>query len=168
MLGNMIYMATGKLIGKLPVPETAQIARKIASEGMVLLKNDGTLPVRPQKVALFGVGAEDTVVCGTGSGYAFSPYTVSVRQGLENAGFEITSNLYFANYRKLKKQLEKSGPKLSILDKRFSGIRFMMDAPRITAQEMDAAKAADTAIYVVCRNTGENFDRKAEKVADAG
>ncbi len=163
MLGNMIYMATGKLIGKLPVPETAQVARNIAAQGMVLLKNDGTLPMQPKKVALFGVGAEDTVVCGTGSGYAFSPYTVSVRQGLENAGFEITSNLYFANYKKLKKQLEKSGPKLSMLDKRFSGIRFMMDAPRITAQEMDAAKAADTAIYVVCRNTGENFDRKAEK-----
>ncbi len=163
MLGNMIYMATGKLIGKLPVPETTQAASKIASEGMVLLKNDGTLPVQPQKVALFGVGAEDTVVCGTGSGYAFSPYTVSVRQGLENAGFEITSKLYFTNYNKLKKQLEKSGPKLSLIDKRFSGIRFMMDAPRITAQELDAAKSTDTAIYVVCRNTGENFDRKAEK-----
>ncbi len=163
MLGNMIYMATGKLVGKLPVPETAQVARNIAAQGMVLLKNDGTLPVQPQKVALFGVGAEDTVVCGTGSGYAFSPYTVSVRQGLENAGFEITSDLYFANYKKLKKQMEKSSPKLSIIDKRFSGIRFMMDAPQITAQEMDDAKVADIAVYVVCRNTGENFDRKAEK-----
>ncbi len=163
MLGNMIYMATGKLIGKLPVPETAQVARSIAAQGMVLLKNDGTLPMQPRKVALFGVGAEDTVVCGTGSGYAFSPYTVSVRQGLENAGFEITSDLYFSNYRKVKKQKEKSGPKLSMLDKRFSGIRFMMEAPAITSQEMDAAKAADTAVYVICRNTGENFDRKAEK-----
>ena len=92
ILGPAVYMATGKLIGSLPISRTAQIARQVAAEGMVLLKNDGTLPLKTKKVALFGAGAEDTAVCGTGSGFAFSPYIVNVRQGLENAGLEITSS----------------------------------------------------------------------------
>ena len=73
MLNTAVYMMTGKVTGKLPVPEAAGVARKAAEGGMVLLKNDGTLPMKPCRIALFGAGAEDTSICGTGSGYAFSP-----------------------------------------------------------------------------------------------
>lgn len=60
VLGPAVYMATGKLIGSLPIPIIAQVA----AEGIVLLKNDGILPLKTKKVALFGAGAEDTTVCG--------------------------------------------------------------------------------------------------------
>lgn len=163
MLKEAYYMLTGKQIGNLPFPETAQVARQVASEGMVLLKNDGTLPFSGKKLALFGVGAIDTIVCGTGSGYAFSPYKVTVMQGLQDAGIEITSTAWLEKYKKDQKQASKSGKKLSIIDKRWSGITPEAVETPITAEDMKAASAADTAIYVIRRNTGENFDRKAEK-----
>lgn len=163
MLKSAIYMATGKIIGKLPAPETAEAARQTAADGMVLLKNDGILPFREKKLALFGVGAVDTIVCGTGSGYAFSPYIVTVQQGLEDAGIEITSSAYFKKYAAAQGQAAKGAKKLSIIDKRWSGITAEAVEPEITVDDLNSADAADTAVYVIRRNTGENFDRKAEK-----
>lgn len=163
MIKEAYYMLTGKQIGNLPFPETAQVARQVASEGMVLLKNDGTLPFKGKKLALFGVGAIDTIVCGTGSGYAFSPYKVTVMQGLLDAGIEITSAAWLDKYKKDQKQTAKNGKKLSIIDKRWSGITPEAVETPITAEDLKAASAADTAVYVIRRNTGENFDRKAEK-----
>ena len=68
MINEAFYILTGKQLGKIPYPENAQTARETASEGMVLLKNDGTLPFRGKNIALYGVGAIDTIVCGSGSG----------------------------------------------------------------------------------------------------
>lgn len=163
MLKEAYYMLTGKQIGDLPFPETAQVARQVAGEGMVLLKNDGTLPFKGKKLALFGVGAVDTIVCGTGSGYAFSPYKVTLMQGLQDAGIEITSTAWLEKYKKDQKLAGKNGKKLSIIDKRWSGITPEAVETPVTAEDLKAASAADTAVYVIRRNTGENFDRKAEK-----
>ena len=163
MFKEAYYMLTGKQIGNLPFPETAQVARQVASDGMVLLKNDGTLPFKGKKLAIFGVGAVDTIVCGTGSGYAFSPYKVTVMQGLQDAGIEITSTAWFDKYNKEQKNAAKNGKKLSIIDKRWSGMTPEAVEPAITEEDLKAASATDTAIYVIRRNTGENFDRKAEK-----
>ncbi|MCR5229318.1 MAG: glycoside hydrolase family 3 C-terminal domain-containing protein [Solobacterium sp.] len=157
------YMLTGKLIGKLPFRENSETALRIAQEGIVLLKNDGVLPLKTGKLALFGAGSTDTSVCGTGSGYAFSPYTVSVYQGLKDAGYEITSDLWIKNYGRYKKESEKKGKKLTVLDKRFSGMTPYFDVAEITEEEVRAASSAETAVYVIKRNTGEGFDRKAEK-----
>ena len=52
--------------GPLPAPEAADTCRQGAVEGIVLLKNEGALPVREEKIALFGAGAVDTILCGTG------------------------------------------------------------------------------------------------------
>lgn len=163
MLKEAYYLLTGKQVGNLPFPETAHIARQVASEGMVLLKNDGTLPFHGKKLALFGVGALDTIVCGTGSGYAFSPYKVTVMQGLQGAGIEITSTAWLEKYRKSQKLAAKCGKKLSIIDKRWSGITPEAVEIPITSEDLKVASSADTAVYVIRRNTGENFDRKAEK-----
>lgn len=157
------YAATGKMTGKLPVKENASVALKAAREGIVLLKNDGILPLAPVKAALFGAGSSDTAFCGTGSGYAFSPYTVSVLQGLKNAGFEITSDLWLKNYESKRKKIEKEDKKLTFLDKRFSGVTPYFDVDLITEEEISAARDSDVAIYVIKRNTGEGYDRKAEK-----
>lgn len=163
MLKEGYYILTGKQFGHLPFPETAQAAREVAAEGMVLLRNDGTLPFKGRKLALFGVGASDTVVCGTGSGYAFSPYRISVLRGLQDAGIEITSTAWLNKYKKALKRSRKNGKKLTIIDKRWSGITPEVEEPEVTPADLSAASAADTAVYVIRRNTGENFDRKAEK-----
>ena len=163
MFKEAYYMLTGKQIGNLPFPETAQVARQVAGEGMVLLKNDGILPFKGNRMALFGVGAVDTIVCGTGSGYAFSPYKVTVLQGLQDAGITITSTAWLEKYKKDQKLAAKSGKKLSVIDKRWSGITPEAVETPITSGDLESASEADTAIYVIRRNTGEGFDRKAVK-----
>ena len=158
-----VYAATGKLLGKLPVKGNAEVALRAAEEGIVLLKNDGVLPLKPQSVALFGAGSRDTAVCGTGSGYAFSPYTVSVSDGLKKAGYQIVSDLWLNNYDKKKKEIEKKDKSLTFLDKRFSGRTAYFDVDVLTEEEIAGASAASVAFYVIKRNTGEGFDRKPEK-----
>ena len=50
--------------------ENQQEVRKLAGECMVLLENDGALPLRSdeKRIALYGNGARHTVKGGTGSG----------------------------------------------------------------------------------------------------
>ena len=45
-----------------------KIAYDAAKEGIVLLENDGILPVKEGKIALYGAGADLTIKGGTGSG----------------------------------------------------------------------------------------------------
>ena len=48
--------------------EHRKLAREAAAEGIVLLKNDGVLPIHPGKIALYGPGSRMTVKGGSGSG----------------------------------------------------------------------------------------------------
>ena len=47
--------------------ENRSLARKAAAEGMVLLENNGVLPLREKEIALYGAGARMTVKGGRGS-----------------------------------------------------------------------------------------------------
>lgn len=153
-----------KLSSKHPCPAHLADARSMAAEGMVLLKNDHhVLPLPVGKVALFGTGAVDTVSCGTGSGYVFAPYDITVEQGLREAGFELTSKTWLKRFEKASKQANKKDKTLSVIDRFWSGLKIHIDDLEITDAELHEAKAADTAIYVLSRNAGENHDRKAEK-----
>ncbi len=146
-----------------PFPAHIENARKIAEGGMVLLKNDeGALPIRPGKIALFGAGAVDTVACGTGSGYVTAPQ-VNVRDGLLNAGFTITSEAWLKRFEAEEQAANDADTTLSQLDRFFSGMKILIDEPLITEEELQEAQAADTAVFVIRRNAGENGDRKAEK-----
>ena len=53
-------------------------SRKIAGQGMVLLKNEGALPLRSgvKRIALFGNGGRRTIKGGTGSGDVNSRFVV--------------------------------------------------------------------------------------------
>jgi len=50
---------------ELDTPEHRAMARSLANESMVLLKNDGTLPLKPGplKIALIGPLADQTSIC---------------------------------------------------------------------------------------------------------
>ena len=68
--------------------ETEHIAavRRLAPECMVLLENDGTLPLKGAgKLALYGSGARRTIKGGTGSGDVNVRHFVTVEEGLKNA-----------------------------------------------------------------------------------
>ena len=64
--------------------QNAQLAKKMACECMVLLKNDGTLPVQKNiPIALFGNGARNTIKGGTGSGDVNSRSNTNIENGLK-------------------------------------------------------------------------------------
>ena len=146
-----------------PFPEHVENARKIAADGMVLLKNEAeALPICPEKIALFGAGAVDTVTCGTGSGYVTAPM-VTVRDGLMAAGFTLTSERWIDRFNEESKAVNDADKTLSYLDRFFSGRKILIDEPLISDEELSEAREADTAVYVIRRNAGESGDRKAEK-----
>ncbi len=146
-------------------------SRKIAAQGMVLLENDGTLPLseKPGRIALFGNGARATIKGGTGSGDVNSRFIVNVEQGLKEAGFEVTTNNWLdrfdetvrqskeAYYGRMRQKLEENGPAvfLEILTDPFH-------APETLAvlDEDIQESRAETAVYVLSRNSGEGRDRR--------
>ncbi|MDE7225139.1 MAG: glycoside hydrolase family 3 C-terminal domain-containing protein, partial [Acetatifactor sp.] len=68
------------------------LARLAAAEGFVLLKNDNsTLPLKSKRIALYGMGARKTVKGGLGSGSVEERYSVTMEEGLKNAGGEIAT-----------------------------------------------------------------------------
>ena len=79
--------------------ENAALARQAAAEGIVLLKNRGVLPLAPgAPVALFGAGAGRTVKGGTGSGDVNNRASISIWQGLKEAGVPLTSEDWLTDY----------------------------------------------------------------------
>jgi beta-glucosidase len=160
--------------------ETAhrKLARNAAAESIVLLKNDGTLPVAPCPVALYGAGAATTIKGGTGSGEVNERYSVTIEQGLKNAGFTITTDAWLREYEKLLRT-EKAAANKSLARKLFSGssddrINFMANAFQypsgrliadadIQGSKSAAAGGCDTCIYVIARQAGECSDRSLER-----
>ncbi|WP_319590046.1 glycoside hydrolase family 3 C-terminal domain-containing protein [uncultured Draconibacterium sp.] len=139
----------------------AAITRESASEGMILLKNENTLPLdNSMNIALLGVTSFDFIAGGTGSGDVNEAYTISLEQGLKNAGFEINSvsqNLYQKHRTSNLEQFEKP-----------EGISAMFNPynpPQISynkEQLDDIVNSADLAVITIGRNSGEGGDR-AEK-----
>ena len=63
-----------------PLEEAGRdVALQAARESIVLLENDGTLPLEPCRIALYGAGAAMTIAGGTGSGEVNVRHCVSAR-----------------------------------------------------------------------------------------
>ena len=142
--------------------------RRIAGECMVLLENDGVLPLSgPQKVALYGNGARATVKGGTGSGEVNSRYSVSVEQGLEEAGFEITTKQWLAEQDRVIQ--EEFGAYMADVHQRAEAMGipdfFVMFNEHFIPKALAPFQQAegDLTIYVLGRNSGEGSDRYAEE-----
>ena len=136
----------------------AQISRQTASEGMVLLKNnDQTLPFneRIKDIALFGCASYDFIAGGTGSGDVNSKYTISLSDGLRNAGLVLDDNLN-SLYNKyiIEEESKLVQPKMFLLPrKRVS--EMILDKNIIR----DAALRNDMAIITIGKTSGEFLDR---------
>lgn len=147
------------------------VARRAAAEGIVLMKNEGILPLAPgSRVALFGSGAGRTIKGGTGSGDVNERESVSIDQGLRNAGIEISSlewiRDYEGRYERSREDwkneiLEKSGgPGSPDLFQVYTSHAYRMpDGRPVEAADFEGA---DTAIYVISRIAGEGADRLEE------
>lgn len=147
--------------------ENRKVARKAAAEGMVLLKNEGQLlPLKEgTKVALYGVGASRTIKGGTGSGDVNERETVTIFQGLKNAGFEITTEDWIEDYDRQyqaaryawRDEIEEKASKLEDQVSGFFNIysttKFRMPAGAAITQT-----DADVAIYILSRVAGEGAE----------
>ncbi len=76
-----------------------ELLRKAGAESTVMLRNDGVLPLKKDEgIAVFGRVQYDYMYVGYGSGGdVIKPYTVSLNEGLKNAGCNINKeidNLY--------------------------------------------------------------------------
>ena len=149
--------------------ENLQVAYRAACEAMVLLKNDGTLPFKTKKVALYGPGASMTIKGGTGSGEVNERHSVTILEGMENRGFEISTKDWILDFedRYAKAQAaykEEKKKRVNIL-KVGALMNMLLDdfrAPlgrEITDEEV-ASSDTDSCIYVVSRQAGEGGDRK--------
>lgn len=134
----------------------AQLARKAASESMILLKNTGVLPFKSvKKVALFGNTSYDMIAGGTGSGDVNKAYMVSLNDGLTNAKFEVDERL-MGLYKTYKTEEKAKQPKP----------RTPFD-PRVAIPEMpigadlavNTVALNDIAIITIGKNSGEFADR---------
>jgi beta-glucosidase len=138
----------------------AQVSREAAAQGMVLLKNDGNaLPLKGVKrIALFGNTSYDLIAGGTGSGDVNKAYTISLTQGLANAGYMIDENLK-DTYIAYIKDVKSKQPKQRSFFVQGPPIPQMQIGTDLIAKEADNS---DIAILTIGRNAGEGRDRKLE------
>lgn len=142
----------------------AAITRQSSTEGMVLLKNNGVLPLNGIKtVALFGVNSYDFLSGGLGSGCVNVPYVVDMVQGLENSGMTTTpllTEIYrnYVKYAKAKLKADKN-PMMWFLNQG----QPKLDEIEITKRCVDhEVKLADAAIITIGRQAGEGMDRQID------
>jgi len=137
----------------------AKVARRAASEGMVLLKDDGdALPLSTGKrIAVFGNTSYNIIAGGTGSGDVNKAYTISLLQGLDNAGYKVQEKLSKTYQDYLADEKAKQPKPRNFFD--HPAPIAEMDVNSIVAQEADGA---DAAVITIGRNAGEGADRKLE------
>ena len=144
-----------------PLTANAQVARKAAAESMILLKNESlTLPLLAgSKVAVFGNNGIELIAGGTGSGDVSKMYTVSLSQGLFNAGFSVNSRLFSLYNQHIETEKGKK-PKKSLFEEMMSPFVPLPEMV-VSAEEIEKASAvSDIAIVSIGRNGGEANDRK--------
>ncbi|MBQ6812489.1 MAG: glycoside hydrolase family 3 C-terminal domain-containing protein [Agathobacter sp.] len=148
--------------------EHIDFLRRSAPECMVLLKSDGTFPLNETcTVALYGSGARRTLKGGTGSGDVNVRAFTTIEEGLDKAGFEITTKEWLTSYEQIyveerkkfvqsiKNEAEKKGIPAIIL-----GMGAIMPEPEY---DLPLQKSGELAIYVLSRISGEGADRKPIK-----
>ena len=142
----------------------AQITRQSSTEGMVLLKNAGVLPISNLKtVALFGVNSYDFLAGGLGSGAVNVPYSVDMVTGLKNIGVCTTpllTEIYqnYVKYARAKMKADKN-PIMWFLDTGQPKFDEIEITDRCVQHEV---KEADAAIITIGRQAGEGMDRAIE------
>ena len=147
-----------------------RILRKTSSECTLFLKRNDEFPLnKPCDVLLIGSGARNTLEGGLGSGSVESRYFTTCEEGLENAGFKITSKEWLNQYPHLKE--EKIKEHLNYIKNMFkihNSHSFSLGSISFPEYEYnlklnDDEKKADLAIYVLARNSGEGIDRRPIK-----
>jgi beta-glucosidase len=138
----------------------AAISRTIASEGMVLLKNDHALPLpKSSTIALFGNASYDIIAGGTGSGDVVKKYTISLDEGLVNSGFKLQQNnkSVYEDYVK-SENAKKPAPSFMDVFNPF----YIKEMEVKNELIVESVANSDVAIITIGRISGESKDRKVK------
>lgn len=152
---SMVTLATGDgKVSEEHAAEATELVEDIADEGIVLLDNDGTLPMaKNSKLNVFGWASTNPCYGGTGSGALSDAYpTVTLLEGLKNVGFELNTELsdFYTSYRA-------DRPVVGIFSQDWTLPE--PEAAQYTDEMMNNAKAfSDTAMVVITRVGGEGAD----------
>lgn len=143
------------------------LAGKAAAEGIVLLKNDGGLPLKlSDPIALFGSGAGKTVKGGIGSGDVNNRENISIFRGVREAGAAVTSLEWLKDYdrryddarEKWKEKILEDALHVDNPFDAYAANPFVLPEGRsITEKDL---KGACAALYVISRISGEGKDRR--------
>jgi len=141
----------------------AKLVHEATAEGMVLLENNGVLPLQNvKKVALYGTGSYDFIAGGTGSGNVNKAYVRNVAEGLKANGFDVDADIQtwyeqYIAYSKTKLRNNAAD----------NGLGILLGDPVVPEMEISRAFIAkkqpvtDIAVLTISRNAGEGDDRKA-------
>ena len=143
----------------------AAVTRQSATEGMVLLKNEATLPFAAdvKNVALFGNTSYNFIAGGTGSGNVNRAYTVSLLDGLKNVGYVVDESLkatYDAHIAKEQARIDAAVDPNDMFAA-FSPKPLPVELLPTKKQLADMVKNNDVALITIGRTSGEFLDRYA-------
>lgn len=129
------------------------LCEQIVAEGTVLLKNENnTLPLTDGKnVSIFGSASSNILTGGTGSGSTSSGTTVSLKDALESAGFNVNGTLW--NFYQSTSDKNADGATLS------GTIDWTLKEAKLTSDlKSSYSSYGDAAIVVFSRAAGEGAD----------
>ena len=154
-LSNLITKSTSKHeLQPATVTAARNLAKDIQRESVTMLQNaDGTLPLKSDKVNVFGWASTNPVYGGTGSGSmsADNP-TTSLLDGISSAGLKTNKELsnFYTKYRADRPKVEMFAQDWTLPEP---------TADKYTSKLMDDAKQfSDTAVVVIGRVGGEGAD----------
>jgi len=147
-----------------------RIMRETAGECTLFLNKNNEFPINgPCNVLLIGSGARNTIKGGLGSADVESRFYTTCEEGLEKAGFKITSKNWLNQYPLLKeKKIQehinyiKKIHKINRVNNTFRMVAFPEYDYNLKIDK-DAENESDIAIYVLARNSGEGIDRRLIK-----
>ncbi len=140
----------------------SEIARQCASEGIVMLKNNGVLPLREsERVSVFGRCQVDTFMVGYGSGGDIHPpYKVSIIEGLRNSSAVKVNETLALQYETW------CNEKDNIADPGDYWGYWPHSYPEMMIPEeyvKEASNESDVALFIIGRAAGEDRGNKLEK-----
>ena len=142
-----------------------KIVRETAAECTLFLKKNEEFPLsEPCNVLLVGSGARNTQKGGLGSGDSEPRNYTTCEEGLEKAGFVITSKKWLDEYPIEKEKHISEHMKyietMHIQNKITQSFRMIHFPEYDYDLSLDFEQKADVAIYVLARNSGEGTDRR--------
>lgn len=154
MYNNLAPILNGKgSVSEETIEASRDIIKETGEEGMVLVKNEGTLPLETDtNVNVFGWASTNPIYGGTGAGAADNSSSVDILTSLTDAGFQVNQSLV--------DMYTKYSPTRS------AGSVFYTDwsLPEPTADYytddlmQEAKEFSDTSIIVLSRSGGEGQD----------